>query len=238
MAANEDIVALLRSHTGMADVQDLVEVCAALADEDVLTYLQAFIENGTDANAVAARIVAERGSPQEVAAPIAAEAAPPTGATVYRKKDEAEDFFVGKAGKAKAPAVPAASKPTAPVVGGASAVHVSPKKGKKGASVSVKGIEGLGRALLEGRHPCNCNARRHELLYNCLSCGKVICAQEGAGPCLFCGNDPDVENGHGVTGDASKALERKELLLEFDRSSAKRTTVDVDTNGRPRYSKL
>ncbi|KAH7324881.1 putative zinc finger motif, C2HC5-type-domain-containing protein [Stachybotrys elegans] len=37
---------------------------------------------------------------------------------------------------------------------------------------------------------CNCLATKHPLQSaapNCLSCGKVICAKEGLGPCTFCG---------------------------------------------------
>ncbi|TPX07986.1 uncharacterized protein E0L32_010317 [Thyridium curvatum] len=38
---------------------------------------------------------------------------------------------------------------------------------------------------------CNCVAARHPLQSaapNCLSCGKVVCAKEGLGPCTFCGS--------------------------------------------------
>lgn len=38
-----------------------------------------------------------------------------------------------------------------------------------------------------GRHPCNCQARVHKLIRNCISCGRVVCEQEGSGPCMFCG---------------------------------------------------
>ena len=34
---------------------------------------------------------------------------------------------------------------------------------------------------------CDCQAREHELVGNCLACGKIVCAQEGPGVCLFCG---------------------------------------------------
>ncbi len=30
-------------------------------------------------------------------------------------------------------------------------------------------------------------AQKHELINNCLSCGKIVCAQEGEGNCLYCG---------------------------------------------------
>ncbi|KAE9548806.1 hypothetical protein FO519_007976 [Halicephalobus sp. NKZ332] len=41
--------------------------------------------------------------------------------------------------------------------------------------------------FVPGRHICDCQARKHELLRNCLSCGRVVCAQEGSGPCFTCG---------------------------------------------------
>lgn len=40
------------------------------------------------------------------------------------------------------------------------------------------------------RRKCPCQAQRHALLTaapNCLSCGKIVCAYEGLGPCTFCG---------------------------------------------------
>lgn len=33
---------------------------------------------------------------------------------------------------------------------------------------------------------CECQASKHALVRNCLECGRIICAQEGPGPCLFC----------------------------------------------------
>ena len=41
--------------------------------------------------------------------------------------------------------------------------------------------------LLPGRHKCDCQAQKHDLIANCTACGRIICAQEGEGPCLFCG---------------------------------------------------
>jgi hypothetical protein len=40
---------------------------------------------------------------------------------------------------------------------------------------------------LAGRQACECQAAKHSLVSNCLSCGRVVCSQEGSGPCLFCG---------------------------------------------------
>ncbi|KAL3995011.1 putative zinc finger motif C2HC5-type family protein [Acanthocheilonema viteae] len=45
----------------------------------------------------------------------------------------------------------------------------------------------LADKLRPGRHRCNCQARVHKLIRNCISCGRVVCEQEGSGPCMFCG---------------------------------------------------
>lgn len=41
------------------------------------------------------------------------------------------------------------------------------------------------------RRFCFCNAQggEHQLVGNCLNCGKIVCSQEGSGPCLYCGSD-------------------------------------------------
>jgi hypothetical protein len=38
------------------------------------------------------------------------------------------------------------------------------------------------------RHACDCQAARHKLIANCLKCGRIVCEEEGSGPCYFCGN--------------------------------------------------
>ena len=40
---------------------------------------------------------------------------------------------------------------------------------------------------LPGRHSCQCIGQKHSLINNCTECGRIVCSQEGAGPCLFCG---------------------------------------------------
>ncbi|OAD55708.1 Activating signal cointegrator 1 [Eufriesea mexicana] len=59
---------------------------------------------------------------------------------------------------------------------------------KKPKFVNLYSQQGKDRAtiLLKGRHKCNCEAKTHTLINNCLNCGRIVCAQEGAGPCLFC----------------------------------------------------
>lgn len=41
---------------------------------------------------------------------------------------------------------------------------------------------------LPGRVACQCQASKHKLINNCLICGRIVCGQEGSGPCMFCGN--------------------------------------------------
>ena len=38
-----------------------------------------------------------------------------------------------------------------------------------------------------GRRKCECQAVKHGLVSNCLGSGRIVCSQEGSGPCLFCG---------------------------------------------------
>jgi hypothetical protein len=45
-------------------------------------------------------------------------------------------------------------------------------------------------------------ALKHKLLGNCIMCGRVVCAQEGYGVCLFCG-----DYRYGVMGYNAEALQ-------------------------------
>eukprot|EP00045_Choanoeca_perplexa_P017541 m.256361 g.256361 ORF g.256361 m.256361 type:complete len:624 (+) comp17564_c0_seq2:2521-4392(+) len=45
----------------------------------------------------------------------------------------------------------------------------------------------LATDLLPGRRFCECLASKHALVNNCLQCGRIVCEQEGIGPCLHCG---------------------------------------------------
>ncbi|KAL7075275.1 hypothetical protein ACQ4LE_005676 [Meloidogyne hapla] len=51
----------------------------------------------------------------------------------------------------------------------------------------VDGVDQISSRLRKGRHLCGCQARLHKLIRNCLSCGRVVCEQEGSGPCFYCG---------------------------------------------------
>ncbi|XP_073320548.1 activating signal cointegrator 1 [Pagrus major] len=61
---------------------------------------------------------------------------------------------------------------------------------KKNKFVNLYNKEGQDRlaVILPGRYACECLAQKHKLINNCISCGRIVCEQEGSGPCLFCGN--------------------------------------------------
>jgi len=61
---------------------------------------------------------------------------------------------------------------------------------KKTKYVELYSAEGEARqeVRLPGRHACECQATKHKLISNCMSCGRIVCDQEGSGPCFFCGN--------------------------------------------------
>ncbi|KAF8250483.1 hypothetical protein K440DRAFT_653613 [Wilcoxina mikolae CBS 423.85] len=67
----------------------------------------------------------------------------------------------------------------------------------RGATAELTDLESALRALEISTNPtlnttrrlCPCQGMTHEVLQatpNCLSCGKIICLQEGLGPCTFC----------------------------------------------------
>ncbi|XP_018401936.1 PREDICTED: activating signal cointegrator 1 [Cyphomyrmex costatus] len=105
-----------------------------------------------------------------------------------------------------------------------------------------------GTVLLKGRHKCNCEANRHALINNCLNCGRIVCVQEGSGPCFCCGelvcspdeqvllgsNTKQSDNLYNKLMDQKPyknledSLKQRNKLLEFDRNSAHRTKVIDD----------
>lgn len=82
-------------------------------------------------------------------------------------------------------------------------VNLTGGKSMRGASTALSELDSAIRSLEIQTDPtlapaadsdtserrCNCQAQRHALIAaapNCLSCGKIICAKEGLGPCTFC----------------------------------------------------
>ncbi|KAK3743126.1 hypothetical protein RRG08_063984 [Elysia crispata] len=145
-------------------------------------------------------------------------------------------------------------------------LHMSSPSGELGVGAKKKSkyiplfsVEGQAKSVIQlpGRHTCECQASKHKLINNCISCGRVVCVQEGAGPCVFCGNlvctpeDQEVldrgtkrseklrnslmRGGHlslsnedAAKQGAEKAMKHRDKLLEFDRNSVRRTQVIDD----------
>lgn len=119
---------------------------------------------------------------------------------------------------------------------------------KKTKFVNLYSEDGHNRAIvLKGRHKCDCEAKQHALINNCLNCGRIICTQEGAGPCFFCGelvcspeqqqilasNSRQADNLYNQLMDKKpkgyeESVKQRNRLLEFDRNSAQRTKVIDD----------
>lgn len=125
-------------------------------------------------------------------------------------------------------------------------------KKKKDKFVPLFGDAGIMKtigAILPGRHPCECQATKHKLINNCTDCGRVVCDQEGSGPCLYCGclvcTRGELEvlqrgskkseklraellnkgQGSSIPSSLEKAISHKDKLLEYDKNSVKRTQV-------------
>ncbi|CAN0901648.1 Activating signal cointegrator 1 [Linum grandiflorum] len=112
----------------------------------------------------------------------------------------------------------------------------SRKKKKSGKVISLEEAA-KGSIVFQQGKPCSCQARRHRLVSNCLSCGKIVCEQEGEGPCLFCGalvlkegsSYAGLEGISAPVSDAEAAAEAyAKRLVDYDRDAASRTTVIDD----------
>ncbi|XP_053573351.1 activating signal cointegrator 1 isoform X2 [Bombina bombina] len=144
----------------------------------------------------------------------------------------------------------------------------SSKKKQKFVNLYTKEGQDKLTVLIPGRHPCDCLAQRHQLINNCLTCGRIVCEQEGSGPCLFCGSlvctneEQDIllrdsnksqklrkklfagsENSLKTEGSMmdilprqnarlkeglEKAKQHRDKLLEYDKTSVRRTHVIDD----------
>ena len=45
-----------------------------------------------------------------------------------------------------------------------------------------KNVDNANR-LLPGKFQCQCHATEHNLINNCINCGRIVCEQEGEGQC-------------------------------------------------------
>lgn len=108
---------------------------------------------------------------------------------------------------------------------------------KKGGKVVSLAEAAKGSIVYQQGKPCSCQARRHRLVSNCLSCGKIVCEQEGEGPCNFCGALV-LKEGSTYAGLEVSAVPQTEAeaaanayakrLVDFDRNAAARTSVIDD----------
>ncbi|KRX98752.1 Activating signal cointegrator 1, partial [Trichinella pseudospiralis] len=118
-------------------------------------------------------------------------------------------------------------------------------------SKKYKKIHRQRQRVLPGHHFCDCQGTEHQVLNNCLNCGRIACIQEGSGPCSFCGhlvlskaemlNEADDPKEllipsqcnepftlAKLSEDLQKALECKDKLLEYQKDSVRRTTIYDD----------
>ncbi|PIN25796.1 Activating signal cointegrator 1 [Handroanthus impetiginosus] len=116
-------------------------------------------------------------------------------------------------------------------------VNQGTSRKKKSGKVISLAEAAKGSIVFQKGKPCSCQARRHRLVSNCLSCGKIVCEQEGEGPCNFCGalvlkegsRYAGLDEGVTLVTDAEAAAEAfAKRLVEYDRNSAARTTVIDD----------
>lgn len=110
-------------------------------------------------------------------------------------------------------------------------------KGKKtGKGISLAEAT-EGKIIMSRGAPCQCQATRHQLVTNCISCGRIVCEQEGEGPCNFCGalvlkegsTYAGLEGSSAPKSDSEAAAQAfKDRLVEYGRTSSQRTTVIDD----------
>ncbi|CAK9833563.1 Activating signal cointegrator 1 [Anthophora retusa] len=120
---------------------------------------------------------------------------------------------------------------------------------KKPKFVNLYSQEGKDKTiLLKGRYKCDCEAERHALINNCLNCGRIVCSQEGSGPCFFCG-ELVCSNAEEATINSTKkqadhlynklmhqkpnkfleeSIKQRDKLIEYDRNGVQCTKIIDD----------
>ncbi|CAO3571225.1 unnamed protein product [Mortierella alpina] len=116
------------------------------------------------------------------------------------------------------------------------------KLAKKAAAEPLSELEKAIRAIdlatesanaAKERKPCYCLATKHKLNVfapNCLSCGKIICALEGPGPCTYCGNPVvsiDQQQAMVLELKREKAALAKQQQMATSKRRAKATAVST-----------
>ena len=215
--------------------------------EDQLSYLSEMLDQ-SDPNHI--NFIHEFSKKVKSSAKI--DALAPPGMVAYKKKEEFEHGGARpKSSKASTPK-PESNKDD-------SSSYKNDRKDPKKGGKFVPLISDSA-VMLPGRNRCDCQAQKHDLINNCTKCGRIVCKQEGSGPCLFCNHlvctreEQEVLNRGSkksetlmkkLMGDGnkngnknesvppgftskSKAENLKNKLLEYDRTSEKRTKVIDD----------
>jgi hypothetical protein len=95
---------------------------------------------------------------------------------------------------------------------------MSKKKNKR----EILDLSDKGVVLIKGKRvECFCQAQYHKLVNNCLTCGKVICEQEGEGPCFFCGNIVLYPEKLGENRELFEQLQNEETIFDLEYKKAK-----------------
>ncbi|KAJ3593939.1 hypothetical protein NHX12_006272 [Muraenolepis orangiensis] len=119
---------------------------------------------------------------------------------------------------------------------------VSSTKKKKNKFVNLYAKEGEGKlaVMLPGRHACDCLAQKHNLINNCISCGRIVCTKEEQEILqrdsnkslklrkkLMESSDRDYlpHQEARMNAGLEKAVQHKDKLLEYDKNSVRRTQV-------------
>eukprot|EP00026_Physarum_polycephalum_P002893 Phypoly_transcript_02902.p1 GENE.Phypoly_transcript_02902~~Phypoly_transcript_02902.p1 ORF type:complete len:771 (+),score=108.44 Phypoly_transcript_02902:123-2435(+) len=216
--ANQQLQTLL----GFEGVNDILEHIMRLEDQELPNYLHGLLGKTSQVNKFINQLKEKRKkfTPGRFEVPI--------GVQIYQK--DKDDDLPGKRGKKKhgqsagSSAVVSSGHVEFDAVHHTAPSSARKKRGNKGkSSVNVDDADHL---LLPGRAECECQGTRHSALTNCIGCGKIICEQEGYGKCFFCGfvvNPPRGDKARSV--QLEKAIQHKDTLLNYDRTSAQRTVV-------------
>ena len=94
--------------------------------------------------------------------------------------------------------------------------------------------------MLPGRNRCDCQAQKHDLINNCTKCGRIVCQQEGSGPCLFCSHLVCTREEQEVLNRGSKKSDQlmKKLMGNGNKNESSSSVAVTATSKSKAPSKL